>query len=104
MRWRSGMALVPEPSLRLNKAIAMQGMQAAGVHAGLLLEGTLGALAHASHNEYREKLLRDPARAGHESLSRSARRAVPARADGTALAKNNAAKPRVGVEGPDCGS
>src|SRR5215510_9857132 len=52
------MALVPEPSLRLNKAITMQGMQAAGVHAGLLLEGTLGALAHASHNEFREQLFK----------------------------------------------
>jgi enoyl-CoA hydratase/carnithine racemase len=50
------LTLVPEPSLRLNKAIAMQGMQAAGVHAALLLEGTLGALAHSSHNEWREKL------------------------------------------------
>ena len=49
-------ALVPEPSVRLNKAITMQGMQAAGVHAGLLVEGALGALAHTSHNEYREKL------------------------------------------------
>ena len=50
------LALVPEPALRLNKAIAMQGMQAAGLHAALLLEGTLGALAHSSHNEYREEL------------------------------------------------
>ena len=50
------MALVPEPALRLNKAITMQGIQAAGLHAGLLLEGTLGALAHASHNEDREEL------------------------------------------------
>jgi enoyl-CoA hydratase/carnithine racemase len=49
-------ALVPEPAVRLNKAIAMLGIQAAGVNAGLLLEGTLGALAQASHNEYREKL------------------------------------------------
>jgi enoyl-CoA hydratase len=49
-------ALVPEPAVRLNKAIAMQGIQAAGLHAGLLLEGSLGALAQASHNEYREKL------------------------------------------------
>jgi enoyl-CoA hydratase len=49
-------ALVPEPAVRLNKAIAMQGIQASGLHAGLLLEGTLGALAQASHNEYREKL------------------------------------------------
>jgi enoyl-CoA hydratase/carnithine racemase len=49
-------ALVPEPAVRLNKAVAMQGIQAAGLHAGLLLEGTLGALAHASHNEYRQQL------------------------------------------------
>ena len=47
---------MPEPSVRLNKAINMQGIQAAGVHSGLLLEGTLGALAHASHNELRERL------------------------------------------------
>jgi enoyl-CoA hydratase/carnithine racemase len=50
------MALVPEPALRLNKAITMQGIQAAGLHAGLLVEGALGALAHASHDEYREEL------------------------------------------------
>ena len=49
-------ALVPEPSVRLNKAVAMLGIQAAGLHSALLLEGSLGALAHASHNEYREKL------------------------------------------------
>jgi enoyl-CoA hydratase/carnithine racemase len=49
-------ALVPEPAVRLNKAIAMQGIQAAGLHAALLLEGTLGTLAHASHNEYRQQL------------------------------------------------
>ncbi len=50
-------ALVPEPAISLNKAIAMQGMQAAGVHSGLLLEGALSTLAHTSHNEYREQLL-----------------------------------------------
>jgi enoyl-CoA hydratase/carnithine racemase len=49
-------ALVPEPSVRLNKAITMLGIQAAGVYSGLLLEGALGALAHSSHNEFREKL------------------------------------------------
>ena len=49
-------ALVPEPALRLNKAITMQGIQAAGLHAGLLVEGVLGALAHASHDEHREEL------------------------------------------------
>ncbi|HLH91436.1 MAG TPA: enoyl-CoA hydratase/isomerase family protein [Xanthobacteraceae bacterium] len=50
------MALVPEPALRLNKAITMQGIQAAGLHAGLLVEGVLGALAHTSHDAYREEL------------------------------------------------
>ena len=49
-------ALVPEPSIRLNKAIAMQGLQAAGVTSALLVESGLSALAHASHNEYREEL------------------------------------------------
>ena len=49
-------ALVPEPAVRLNKAITMMGMQAAGLYSGLLLEGALGALAHTSHNEFREKL------------------------------------------------
>jgi len=49
-------ALVPEPSIRLNKAIAMLGIQAAGVHSALLLEGALSALAHSSHSEDREKL------------------------------------------------
>jgi enoyl-CoA hydratase/carnithine racemase len=49
-------ALVPEPAVRLNKAIAMQGIQAAGLHAALLLEGTYGALAQSSHNEYRQQL------------------------------------------------
>ena len=49
-------ALTPEPAVRLNKAIAMQGLQASGVTAALLVEGALGALAHSSHNDYREKL------------------------------------------------
>jgi enoyl-CoA hydratase/carnithine racemase len=49
-------ALVPEPSIRLNKAIAMQGIQAAGMHSALLLEGALSALAHSSHSDEREHL------------------------------------------------
>src|SRR5580692_3908513 len=49
-------AMVPEPSIRLNKAIAMQGLQASGVHAALLLEGALSALVHSSHNEDRQRL------------------------------------------------
>jgi enoyl-CoA hydratase/carnithine racemase len=49
-------ALVPEPSVRLNKAIMMQSMQAAGVQAGLRVDGALSALVHVSHNADREKL------------------------------------------------
>jgi enoyl-CoA hydratase len=49
-------ALVPEAAIRLNKAIAMQGIQAAGVHSALLVEGALSALAHSSHSEERERL------------------------------------------------
>jgi|SRR5579884_1067308 len=49
-------ALVPEPAIRLNKAIAMQGLQASGVNAALLLEGALSALVHSSHSEERERL------------------------------------------------
>jgi enoyl-CoA hydratase/carnithine racemase len=49
-------ALVPEPSIRINKAIAMLGMQASGVHSALLVEGALSALVHSSHNEDRERL------------------------------------------------
>ncbi len=49
-------ALVPEPSVRLNKAVAMQGVQAAGLHAGLIVNGLLNALAHASHNDHRQAL------------------------------------------------
>jgi enoyl-CoA hydratase len=52
------MALVPEPALRLDKAITMLGIQASGLHAGLLVEGALGAMAHASHNEDREELFK----------------------------------------------
>src|SRR6201993_757561 len=57
-------ALVPEPSVRLNKAVAMLGIQASGLYSSLLLEGTLGALAQASHNEYREKLFEVQRREG----------------------------------------
>src|SRR5262245_34756129 len=57
-------ALVPEPSVRLNKAISMLGIQAAGLHSGLLVEGALGALAHSSHNEFREALFETQRKSG----------------------------------------
>ncbi len=84
------MALVPEPSLRLNKAITMQGIQAAGLHAGLLVEGGLGALVHSSHDEFRERLFAIQRSQGMKAYLDSARRTVPARADGAALRQGTA--------------
>ena len=50
-------ALVPEASVRINKAIAMMGMQAS-VNSAMLLSGALSALVHSSHGPERENLFR----------------------------------------------
>src|SRR5437868_4835081 len=50
-------ARVPEPAVRLNKAITCYGMLAMGVGAGMLTNIPLSALAHASFSEERGKLL-----------------------------------------------
>jgi len=49
-------AKVPEPSVRLNKAITCFGLQAAGLQSGMLLNGALSALAHTSHLLIRDEL------------------------------------------------
>jgi enoyl-CoA hydratase/carnithine racemase len=49
-------AKVPEPSVRLNKAITCFGLQAAGLQSGMLLNGALSALAHTSHLPIRDEL------------------------------------------------
>jgi enoyl-CoA hydratase/carnithine racemase len=49
-------ALVPEASVRLNKAVTMLGLEAAGVGTGMLLNATLNALAHSSHGPDTERL------------------------------------------------
>jgi enoyl-CoA hydratase/carnithine racemase len=50
-------AKVPEPSVRLNKAITCFGLQASGLSNGMLLNGALSALAHTSHLPMRDDLL-----------------------------------------------
>jgi enoyl-CoA hydratase/carnithine racemase len=50
-------AKVPEPSVRLNKAITCHGMLAMGLGAGMLANIPLSALAHASFNSDRADLL-----------------------------------------------
>jgi enoyl-CoA hydratase len=50
-------AKVPEPSVRLNKAITCMGLQASGLYSGMLLNGALSSLAHTSHLPIRDELL-----------------------------------------------
>jgi len=50
-------AKVPEPSVRLNKAVTCYGLMAMGIGAGMMMNIPLSALAHASYNDERGKLL-----------------------------------------------
>jgi enoyl-CoA hydratase len=50
-------ARVPEPSVRLNKAVTCYGLLAMGIGAGMLMNGPLSALAHASWNAERGEML-----------------------------------------------
>jgi enoyl-CoA hydratase/carnithine racemase len=49
-------AKVPEPSVRLNKAVTCFGLEAAGLRSGMLLNGVLSAMAHTSHLPWRDEL------------------------------------------------
>lgn len=50
-------ARVPEPSVRLNKAITCYGLLAMGLGAGLMMNVPFSAMAHASHDAQRGELL-----------------------------------------------
>jgi enoyl-CoA hydratase len=50
-------AKVPEPSVRLNKAVTCYGLMAMGIGAGMMMNIPLSALAHASFNQDRVDLL-----------------------------------------------
>ncbi len=50
-------AQVPEPSVRLNKAVTCYGLLAMGLGAGMLMNIPLSNLAHASYNAQRGELL-----------------------------------------------
>jgi enoyl-CoA hydratase/carnithine racemase len=49
-------ARVPEPAVRMNKAITCFGLQASGLYSGMLLNGALSSLAHTSHLPLRDEL------------------------------------------------
>ncbi len=50
-------ARVPEPSVRLNKAVTCYGLMAMGIGAGMMMNIPLSAMAHASYNSERGDLL-----------------------------------------------
>ena len=50
-------ALVPEPSVRLNEAVTCYGLLAMGLGAGMLMNVPLSNMAHASYNAQRGELL-----------------------------------------------
>ena len=50
-------ARVPEPSVRLNKAVTCYGMLAMGLGAGMLMNVPLSSMAHASYNTQRGAML-----------------------------------------------
>jgi enoyl-CoA hydratase len=49
-------AMVPEASVRMNKAVTMRGLQASGVLSGMNLNAALSAMAHSSHGPEQERL------------------------------------------------
>ena len=49
-------SLVPEASVRMNKAVTMLGLEIAGIGDGLSLNAVLNALAHSSHGPDTERL------------------------------------------------
>ena len=50
-------ARVPEPSVRLNKAVTCYGLLAMGLGAGMLMNIPLSSMAHASYNAQRAELI-----------------------------------------------
>jgi enoyl-CoA hydratase/carnithine racemase len=53
----SRLAMIPQASLRINKAITMAGLEASGVGAAMQINGILSGLAHSLHGPDREELL-----------------------------------------------
>ena len=49
--------MVPEPSVRLNKAMTCFGLMAMGLGAGMLMGVPLSNLAHGSHGTFRANLM-----------------------------------------------
>lgn len=61
-------AMVPEPSVRLNKAITCYGLEAMGLRGGMLVNGILSSIAHSSHGPHREKLMEAQKKGGFKAF------------------------------------
>lgn len=64
IRLANRIALVPEASVRFNKAVTMMGLLASGLESGLILNGALNALVHSAYGPEREMLDRAMAEGG----------------------------------------
>ncbi|MFN8556609.1 MAG: hypothetical protein U0531_04420 [Dehalococcoidia bacterium] len=70
-------AMVPEPSVRLNKHVTTYGLLASGVAAGMLMNGPLSALAHTSHGPERDRLYEAQAHNGMKGFLEAQRPRLP---------------------------
>ena len=61
-------AMVPEASVRMNKAITMRGLQTAGVLSGMNLNAALSAMAHTSHGPEQDETVRRAKEGRHARL------------------------------------
>lgn len=61
-------ARVPEPAVRVNRAITMLGLSAAGLDAGLSMNGALNAVVHSNYGAERQALDRAMAEGGLRAM------------------------------------
>jgi enoyl-CoA hydratase/carnithine racemase len=61
-------SMVPEASVRLNKAITCYGLEAMGLRGGMLVNGIISSIAHSSHGPHRENLMEAQKRGGFKAF------------------------------------
>lgn len=61
-------SMVPEASVRLNKAITCYGLEAMGIRGGMLVNGALSSLAHSSHGPERDVLIEAQRKGGFKDF------------------------------------
>ena len=61
-------AMVPEASVRLNKAITCYGLEAMGLRGGMLMNGALSTLVQCSHGPERERFMKAQEKGGFKAF------------------------------------